>query len=579
MVSRPAAIWSSVIGSIMTISKKPSRCRWAIVLICSAAILLAVAWYFAGYVPDSTIPLSSNWPLAVMKDGKTLILGSPGDGAWGFTPHIIGPIRFVDLATGKELQAPLELKEVAEEYLPKGEPPPNPRTTVDNRPIVLTKSENCQTTIAGISLSDDERRLAVLRISMFNLCNTYYATVFDLSTRKLIFDKAIPFRPSNDDWPAAQLSPDGHLLAWANGRVYDWRGDYPEHWTTGKDLDGSIVVWDLDKNKERYRVSSRAIRSGFQFSPDGKLLASCTWPRVSPGSERLQLSDAETGTLLHSVEVKSHQDYGVGPPIFSPNSRFVSLENLCGQGFRVIDTSSGQECFQTMGWSPQFLHDGLLLAATDNQLSVWNCADWTTKPAVACDLDASPPAYDLGTYPPFARSNRSIDIPPFFPIGRGNEFAVLHETGGVWTLGSAWGCEVPWVRALRWLGFNVPGGMRLDVVDATTGAKRTYNLDSDSARWFPFPQHGMMLNPQNGEVNCVFPVPAIKSVGGQRIIPYAGDSAAVWSIPPRRSYRAVAVTAGILAAIRVMAYALILLARFFRRAARRDYDRQQADPL
>ena len=354
-------------------------CRhWA--MLCGV-VLLAIAWYFSGYVPDSTIPLSGNWPLAVMKDGRTLIVGSPGDGEWGLTPHIVGPIRFLDLATGKETQAPLELKEITEEYLPKGEPPPNPRTSVDSRPIVLTKSENCQTTIAAISLSDDERRLAVVRVSMFSLDNTYYVTVLDLSTRRVILDKAIPYRQSNDDWPAAQLSHDGHLLAWANGRVEDWRGDYPFHWSTGKDLDGSIIVWDLDKNRERFRVPSRAIRSGFQFSPDSKLLASCAWPR----DELFQLSDAETGALLHSVQLQDHEGYGVGPPIFSPDGRFVALENLRGQGFRIIDTLSGQQCFQAMGWSPQFLPGGFLLAATDSGLSVWNCADWTEKRTFTCD--------------------------------------------------------------------------------------------------------------------------------------------------------------------------------------------------
>ena len=536
----------------MTTSEKSSRRRWVIffakprlALALSVVILLAITWHFAGYVPDSTIPLSGNWPLAVMEDGRTLIVGLPGDGEWGFTPHIVGPIRFVDLATGKETQAPLELKEVTEEYLPKGEPPPNPATSVDSRPIVLTKSENCQTTIAAVALSDDERRLAVVRSSMFNLCNTYYVTVLDLSTRSVIFDKAVPYRQSNDEWPEAQLSPDGHLLAWANGRVEDWRGDYPYHWTTGKDLDGSIIVWDLNKNKERFRVPSRAIRSGFQFSPDSKLLASCAWPR----DELFLLSDAETGALLHTVQLQSYQNYGVGPPIFSPDSKFVALENLCGPGFRIIDASSGRQCFQAVGWSPQFLHGGMLLAATDDSLSVWNCADWTAKPTLACDLGASPPDYYLGTNPPYRFSNRRIGMPPFFPIGRGNEFAVLHETGGVWTVGSPWGCEMPWVRALRWLGFNVPGGMGLDVVDATTGATRTYHLDSGSVRWFPFPPQGKIVNPQNGDANCVFPVPAIKSIGGRRIIPYAGDTAAVWSIPPRRSYRAVAITASLLAAI------------------------------
>ena len=161
-------------------------------------------------------------------------------------------------------------------------------------------------------------------------------------------------------------------------------------------------------------------------------------------------------------------------------------------------------------------------------------------------IGASPPDYDLGTTPPYRSLNRGTGIPPFFPTGRGNEFAVLHETGGVWAITRP---QMPGVGVLRWLGFNVPGGLGLDVVDTTTGTRRTYHLDGDSARWFPFPQQGKLVNPQNGEANCVFPVPAIRPIGGQRIIPYAGDTAAVWGIPPRRSYRSVAITAALLAAI------------------------------
>ena len=74
-VSRSAAIWSFVIGSIMTTSKKSSR-RWAIVLVISAVILLAITWHFAGYERDEVISLSRVYPLALTSDGATLIVGS-----------------------------------------------------------------------------------------------------------------------------------------------------------------------------------------------------------------------------------------------------------------------------------------------------------------------------------------------------------------------------------------------------------------------------------------------------------------------------------------------------------------------
>jgi hypothetical protein len=141
-------------------------------------------------------------------------------------------------------------------------------------------------------------------------------------------------------------------------------------------------------------------------------------------------------------------------------------------------------------------------------------------------------------------------MPHYFPIGGGSQFAVLYETNDGWWTGSSMASRLPGAKLLRILGFNAPGGINVDVVDATNGKKQTCSLDCDSARSYPFPQAGKVVIPQTGDANSF--VPAIKFNGGNDIIPYAGDAAAVWNIPPRRSYRAVALTSALLAAMAAM---------------------------
>jgi hypothetical protein len=497
-------------------------------IIISSLVLLAVAWCFSGYVPDSTIPLSGNWPLAVMKDGTTLIVGSPGGGEYLFTPHVIGPIRFLDLATGKETRPPVELNEINESWV---------------RPdlLKLFPKSDWFPKIAAVSLSDDERRLLVVRTSMLSIYKTYYITVIDVSTRAIVIHKAVNYYDvAQLDPPSAQLSHDGRLLAY---REDDGNWDA----LPLKDRNASIVIWDLDKNQERFRVPGRVFRSGFQFSPDDRLLAASTSANpTSPDWKGTQLVLVNTadGKAVHVIRI----DNSNAPlaPIFSPDGKFVALEN---GGIRVFDVASGTQCFQAEGQSPQFLPGGLLLGVTDSHLplkngtffipaiSIWRCGDWSEVRSLPYDLGASPLS---GTV-----------MPRCTPIGRGNEFAVTYETVGGWWTESSMASKLPGSKLLRKLGFNAPGELGVDVVDATTGKKHTYFLDCDSGRKYTFPQAGKVVIPQTGDANSR--TPAIRSTGGKSVIsPYSGDTAAVWSIPPRRTYRAVWITAGLLAAIAVV---------------------------
>jgi len=123
---------------------------------------------------------------------------------------------------------------------------------------------------------------------------------------------------------------------------------------------------------------------------------------------------------------------------------------------------------------------------------------------------------------------------PIWPTGRPNQFAVYYITdSGSW---KRWG-QAQTTPA----GLYVPSGICLDVVDAATGSTRSYDLGAYN--WESFP-------PQAGKI----------------LVPQSNDTVAVWSIPPKRSYRVVAAMAGILAAIWGLGYVLILVVR---RVARR----------
>ena len=495
----------------MTTSKK-SRRRWAIFLITSALILLALTWHFAGYVPDSVISLSGD-PLAVTPDGKTVIVGTPGE--WS----CVGPIRFLDLATGKEIQSPVPLKE---------------RKKWESWQAGFGHSA---TTISDAKLSDEGQRLVVVQTGLGEAIGetaNYYLTVFDLAAHSVILEKDIPWDNDPRYKPVVQFSHDGRLLGWVSGEP-----------------NRCVTVWDLNDGKERFHLPGY-MKASFQFSPDGKLLAmSATLAKPGPGQGRFGLFNTATGALVPSIA--SANGSVVYPPTFSPDGKFVAIDNSGMEVIRVFDTASGKQCFQeSKSCWPQFLPGGLLLGVKNSgpakaepayffipEIVVWSPDDWTEKRGFIYDLGASPLS---GTV-----------MPNPLPLGRANQFALMYETGSGWWTGSSMASKIAGTGLGRTLGLNIPRGLGLDVVDASTGATKTYQLD-DSAMWFPYPQAGKIL------------------------ILQSGGKMAVWSITPKRTYRAVWLMAGFLPAIAVLGYGLIFLVRLVWRAARRHRARRQSGP-
>jgi hypothetical protein len=480
----------------MTTLKKASFRRWVIVLVVSAIMLLLLTWHFAGFEPDRVISLSGVHPLAVTTDGATLIVGTLGEWNIGIATHVVGEIRFLDLVTGKDTQAPLALKE---------------RKTFESWQAGF---EHSATTISDVKLSDDGQRLAVVQTGLGEAIGNhtfYFLTVFDLATRAVILEKDIPWVYDPSGIPVVQLSHDGRLLA-----------------CVSLEPDRSVIVWDLNEGNERFRLRGRSRESSFQFSPDGKLLATLG------KSGQFDLANTATGALVHSIALGNWSL--VYMPTFSPDSKFVAIDNWQRGEIRVFDTASGKLCFQqSKSCWPQFLPGGSLLAIGNSgpgkvepayffipEIVIWSPDGWTEKRAFVYDLGASPLTGTVMPHP--------------LPLGLANQFALTYETSGGWWTGSPKGSTVAGTGLGRVLGLNIPRGLGLDVVDAANGITKTYHLDSSGA-WFPFPQAGKIL------------------------IPKSDGTTAVWSIPPRRSYRAVAAMAGILAAIGVLGYALIFVLR------------------
>src|SRR5205085_11951120 len=121
-----------------------------------AVALLGRACYFASYQPSAVICLPGLHPLAVQTDGSVLIAGTTGEGHVDLlSPQVVGPLRFVSLATGNDAQPPLPLEQT---------------------------DETRGTTISEAKLSSDGKLLLVVRTQPgLAIQKHYFVTVFDLA--------------------------------------------------------------------------------------------------------------------------------------------------------------------------------------------------------------------------------------------------------------------------------------------------------------------------------------------------------------------------------------------------------------
>ena len=413
------------------------------------AIVLAAAWHFADFKPAEILALPDVVPLTVTNDGITLIAGTRGEGHNVIFPHAVGPLRFMDLSTGKDNQPSLPL--------------------ADNQ-------ETPSNSISDAQLSADGKFLAVARTRQ--MPEHYFLTTYDLSARTPIIEKTIAYDGSGLE-PKMQFSPDSRLLAIE----------------TALGSQKCVAVYDLQTGQERYQLPKRISP---QFSPDGRLLA--TREKAIP--EQFELCNAIDGRPSRSIKLASDGTTGFSiaknTPSFSPDGRLVAIDAPGGL-IQVFEVSTGRPAFETKGWQPMFLTGGLLLSVRSTgrptQLSsqfeipeivLWNSGDWAEKRAFTYEHGIS------------ILSGPALPHPLRLVIE--NQFALIYETGAA-------NAPPPSHPALaHLLELNVSHGLDLDVIDGLTGHTKTYHLNR-SLRWFPYPHAGKLLIPQDEDHLAIWTIP------------------------------------------------------------------------
>jgi WD40 repeat protein len=131
------------------------------------------------------------------------------------------------------------------------------------------------------------------------------------------------------------FSPDGTLLAGGSRRA---RG----HGRTG-DWMGEFVVWEVETQEERFRITLEQWANCVAFSPDGAALAvACGCYNDAPGADwgyrevpgEVRIYDPQTGKLKKALAHK----HAVCAAAFSPDGKML----VTGGGNRVKDTKTGE---------------------------------------------------------------------------------------------------------------------------------------------------------------------------------------------------------------------------------------------
>jgi WD40 repeat protein len=142
--------------------------------------------------------------------------------------------------------------------------------------------------------------------------------------------------------------------------------------------DGRINFWDWTTGKERGKLVLPQVQAGvLAYSPDGKVLASCTgsWPWA--GTERdVRLWDVKTGRLLRLL--RGHQGT-VRDLAFAPGGRLLASAGGEDKTVRVWAVATGKELLKLEGHTGGVLcvaysPDGKTLASgsADTTVLLWD---------------------------------------------------------------------------------------------------------------------------------------------------------------------------------------------------------------
>ena len=141
-----------------------------------------------------------------------------------------------------------------------------------------------------------------------------YAILWDIETQG-VAAKLTMIKTNGEDRPA--ISPDERFLAY-DGDEYEDK------------------LWQIPEKRELATLQGHTWRfSGFEFSPDSRLLATCSW------DGDCLLWDVEKGDKANPHFFRGHRS-GVGRASFSPDGRTVATSSEDGS-FKLWSVATGQE--------------------------------------------------------------------------------------------------------------------------------------------------------------------------------------------------------------------------------------------
>jgi WD40 repeat protein len=166
----------------------------------------------------------------------------------------------------------------------------------------------------------------------------------------------------------------------------------------------AVVVWEVPEGKEVRVLPGTPDRGStirVKFSPDGKLLAAGRGPAPhfdptggygnTSGPSELIVWDWPAGT----VRFRHDLDWTVGPPVFSPDSKFLIVpgfkNELGSTAVTILDAATGNEVrrLKDAGTFPVYSADGKTLYVGNGfrGTTVWDAANWERKPDLNIPAD------------------------------------------------------------------------------------------------------------------------------------------------------------------------------------------------
>jgi len=248
-------------------------------------------------------------------------------------------------------------------------------------------------------------------------------------------------------------------------------------------LEGEVMVWDVQNSKYLLRCDSASFSSNMSFSSDGRLLACST-----RGSDIYVWKESPTGYTLHGVP----EDEPYSTTLFSPNgewiiafhhftmrlwrtNRFTISPSWCASPY----AESYESHRDTTGFLLDFSPDGMLAVVArreDNRVTTIDLRSGVPR----LTIDAGTKVYGLrvnGNNTITVAGDQEVvtwDLPtgdriPDAKAAREDSTQIIHLDPGSISGGILWALIFPSSSHVVTITLHFPFGMRLYIHDASTG--------------------------------------------------------------------------------------------------------------